>query len=60
MASSKLSFPAEDCAAVRWKVELPDGKDAGDEHFGGCRGVEFSYERLNIIGEGTYGQVRTA
>ena len=45
------------CSFVpRWKVELPQS-EAGDDVFGGCRGVEESYERLDQIGEGTYGQV---
>lgn len=40
----------------RWKVQLPN-VGAGDEQFGGCRGVEHCYERVKQIGEGTYGQV---
>ena len=38
-----------------FKIELPE--DSGrDEQFGGCRSID-RYERLNQIGEGTYGQV---
>lgn len=37
-------------------MELPES-EARDEVFGGCRGVEESYQRLDQIGEGTYGQV---
>ena len=37
-------------------MELPRA-ESGDDQFGGCRGVEDSYERLDCIGEGTYGQV---
>ncbi|CAL8470770.1 g10312 [Coccomyxa elongata] len=43
----------------RWQVQLPD-VGAGDAQFGGCRGVEHSYQRLDQIGEGTYGQVYLA
>lgn len=49
-----LSMPV--LVVPRWKVELPQS-EAGDDVFGGCRGVEESYERLDQIGEGTYGQV---
>lgn len=28
-----------------------------DAQFGGCRGIEDSYNKLDQIGEGTYGQV---
>ncbi|KAK9904109.1 hypothetical protein WJX75_004762 [Coccomyxa subellipsoidea] len=45
--------------AERWKVQLPN-VGAGDEQFGGCRGVEHCYERVKQIGEGTYGQVYLA
>ena len=41
-----------------FKVELPEDSSR-DEQFGGCRSVE-RYERLDQIGEGTYGQVYLA
>ncbi|KAK9829831.1 hypothetical protein WJX72_008122 [[Myrmecia] bisecta] len=43
----------------KFKVELPN-VGAGDDAFGGCRSIEHCYERLDQIGEGTYGQVYLA
>ncbi len=41
------------------QVELPRVAD-DDKQFGGCRGVEHCYERMEQIGEGTYGEVYLA
>ena len=47
--------PLPDSSLPKYQIYLP-GDSAGDEQFGGCRSID-RYERLDQIGEGTYGQV---
>jgi len=40
-----------------WKLELPDMGSTDNVDFGGCRRIEDAYERINHLGQGTYGDV---
>lgn len=40
-----------------WKLELPDMGRTDNVDFGGCRRIEDAYERINHLGQGTYGDV---
>lgn len=40
-----------------WKLELPDMGRTDNVDFGGCRRIEDAYERINYLGQGTYGDV---
>jgi hypothetical protein len=41
-----------------WKVELPEYSGRDDTHFFGCRNIESAYDRQEVLGMGTYGEVR--
>lgn len=43
-----------------WKVELPGHGATDDREFGGCRSIEAGYDRREVLGVGTYGEVRGA
>lgn len=40
-----------------WKLEFPDMGCTDNVDFGGCRRIEDAYERINHLGQGTYGDV---
>lgn len=43
-----------------WKVELPEFSGRDDTHFFGCRNIESAYDRQEVLGMGTYGEVYLA
>jgi hypothetical protein len=52
--------PAKHAALpTEWRIELPEsGRQLGAE-FGGCRSIEAGYNRHQVLGQGTYGEVGT-
>ena len=49
-AGGRVKLPDE------WKIELPE-RGTVDSEFGGCRAIEAGYERGEVLGQGTYGEV---
>ena len=43
---------------TEWRLELPEAGATPDAEFGGCRSIESGYHRGNVLGQGTYGEVR--
>ena len=43
---------------TEWRLELPESGATPDVEFGGCRSIESGYHRGNVLGQGTYGEVR--
>lgn len=43
---------------TEWRIELPDSGRHLDAEFGGCRSIEAGYIRGQVLGQGTYGEVR--
>ena len=56
----KPAGPSKNTALpTEWRIELPESGAAGDAEFGGCRSIEAGYNRGQVLGQGTYGEVRT-
>ena len=44
---------------TEWRIELPERGAQADAEFGGCRSIESGYVRGPVLGQGTYGEVRS-